>query len=115
SNCRRRPVMTSSIETEETSAKALALKALALRCPDQQPGTPKYAALLEGLTGMCERFGPQKFALFYGLRPPANSAEEWMRDHLQGRITEAELRDRLKRDAERPIDLEMLTAFHEAF
>ena len=107
--------MTSSIETEGTSAKALALRVLALRCPDQQPGTPKHAALLEGLTHMCERFGPQKFTLYYGLRPPANSVEEWMRDHIQGRITEAELRDRLRQDAERPIDLEMLTAFHESF
>lgn len=86
-----------------------------MRCPDLLPGSPKYDALLEGLTGMCDRFGPEKFALYYGLRPPANRAEELARDHIQGSLSEAELRDRLKQDAERPIDLEMLTAFHEAF
>jgi hypothetical protein len=107
--------MTSSVETKETSANALALKVLALRCPDLQPGTPKHASLLEGLTAMCERFGTKKFALYYGLRPPVSSVEELMRDHIQGRITEAELSDRLRRDAERPIDLNMLTAFHETF
>lgn len=104
----------SSKKPSEVSADELAIRAIKQCRPEIQPGTAEHTAILEGLQAMCQHLGARKFELYYNLRPPSSRTEEWMRDCYQGRITEDELHDRLKRDAERPIDLEMLTAFHEA-
>lgn len=93
----------------------LALKALKQCWPNLEPSAMEYSAILDGLRSMCRHIGARKFELYYNLRLPSDRVEEWMRDCYQGRISEAGLRDRLKGDAERPLDLEMLTTFHEAF
>jgi hypothetical protein len=97
------------------AAEEAAHRALARNFPDLAPTNPKYAALLEGLSNMYERFGPEKFELHYNLRPPKDRAELWTRQCFQGKITQAEFAALLKQDAERPIDLEMLTSFHDAY
>jgi hypothetical protein len=102
-------------DSSAESADELALRALQKCWPGIQPEATEYTDILDGLKAMREHLGARKFELYYNLRPPTDLAEEWMRDCYQGRITEEEFRDRLKRDAERPIDLRMLTTFHEAY
>jgi Domain of unknown function (DUF4365) len=92
-----------------------ARRALARNWPNLEASNPKYAAMLHGLSGMYKMFGPEKFELHYNLRSPKNRAELWTRQCFQGQITEAEFAVLLKQDAERPIDFEMLTSFHEAY
>jgi hypothetical protein len=89
--------------------------ALARNWPDLEANNPKHAAMLEGLAGMYKMFGQEKFELHYNLRPPKDRTELWTRQFFQGQITKAEYAALLKQDAERPIDIEMLTSFHEAY
>lgn len=92
-----------------------ARRALACNWPDLEQTSTKYASLLEGLAKFHHLFGADSFELRYNLRPPKDRNEEWTKQYMHDQITETELRDRVKADAERPIDLEMLTAFCDAY
>lgn len=92
-----------------------ARRALACNWPHLETESPKYAALLQGLASLHHLFGTDSFELRYNLRPPKDRTEEWTKQHMHGQITDSELRDRLKADAERPLDLEMLTAFCDSY
>jgi hypothetical protein len=92
-----------------------ARQVLARNWPQLEPTTLKYAALLESLADLHLLCGPKNFELRYNLRPPRDRTEEWTQQYMQGTITDVELRNRFKTDALRPIDLEMLTAFHNAY
>jgi hypothetical protein len=92
-----------------------ARRALARNWPELKPETVKYNAFFEALAGFHRLFGTKKFELRYNLRPPTNRTEEWTQQFMHGQIDEVGLRERLKQDAERPIDLEMLTTFHDAY
>lgn len=102
------------VAVNETDREA-ARRALARNWPNLEQASPKYAALLEGLAGFHHLFGIDRFELRYNLRPPKDRTEEWTRQLDREQITEAEFRDRLRADAERPIDLEMLTTFCDAY
>ena len=109
------PEKPQSHESNQPACEA-ARRALARNWPDLESTNPtKYEAMLEGFAHMYEFFGPEKFELHYNLRPPKNRTELWTRQCMQGQITQAEFAALLKQDAERPIDLEMLTSFHEAY
>lgn len=92
-----------------------ARKALARNWPNLDASSSQYAALCEGLAEFHHRFGAESFELRYNLRPPRDRTELWIQQEMRGQITEAELQSRLKADAERPIDLEMLTGFFNAY
>jgi|GEM_PF-6713712 hypothetical protein len=92
-----------------------ARKALARNWPNLEPSSSQYAKLCEGLAEFHHRFGAESFELRYNLRPPKDRTELWVQQEMSGQITEEELRSRLKADAERPIDLEMLNAFYAAY
>jgi ATP-dependent Clp protease ATP-binding subunit ClpA len=98
---------------DDTDREA-ARSALARNWPNLEASSDKYATLLQALANF-HRFGPESFELRYQLRSPKNRVEEWNRQLMHGEITEEELGNRLKADAERPIDLEMLTAFTDAY
>lgn len=91
-----------------------ARRALARNWPNLEQTCPKYAALLEALAEFRRLFGAESFELRYNLRPPKDRTEEWTQQFMHEEITETELRARLKADAERAIDLEMLTTFCDA-
>jgi len=88
-------------------------RALALCCPGLSSSSAEYGARLKSLAEFHAKFGRDRFELFFGLRQPRTKEEEWARDCQHGKITLEELGRRLKQDAERPLDLEMLTTFHE--
>ena len=92
-----------------------ARQALARNWPDLDPTCPKYTAMIETLAESHHLSGAENFELRYNLRPPRDRTERWTQQFMHEEITEAEFRARLKADAERPIDLEMLTAVHDAF
>lgn len=92
-----------------------ARRALARNWPHVGHTHPKYAALLEPLADFHRLFGADSFELRYRLRPPKDRTEQWEQQYMHGEITQTELRDRLKADAERPIDAEMLTSFCDCF
>jgi len=98
-------------ETDREAAR----RALARNRPDLDPTSDKYAKLLEALADLHRHFGSESFELRFNLRLPRDRVEEWNRQYMHEEITEEELRDRLKADAERPIDLEMLTVFTDAY
>lgn len=102
-------------EEVDESDRAAARLALARNWPDLQPPSPKYIALLEALAEFHRRFGADSFTLRYNLRPPKDRTERWTRQLMHGEITEAEFAVRARADAARPIDLEMLTTFHNAY
>ena len=58
--------------------------------------------------------GAVRSGLKYNLRQPKNQIEVWEQELAQGKITLREFGARLKADALRPIDLEMLTALFKA-
>jgi hypothetical protein len=114
---RKYPLTAESIDrdaADEADWEA-ARRALARNWLNVEPSSVRYTDLLKGLAECHRRFGSDKFELRYNLRPPKNRVEEWTRDCFQGVLSEAELAARLKADAERPIDLEMLTSFHDAY
>jgi hypothetical protein len=92
-----------------------AKRALLQNWPGLKPSDPQHDAILEGLAHMHQYFGQKAFELHYNLRLPNSRLEEWQRDFFQRKITQEEYRNRLKSDAERPIDLEMLRSFHDAY
>ncbi len=92
-----------------------ARRALARNWPDLKQGEPKYVAVVEALAKFHRLFGADRFELRYNLRPPKDRTEEWTRQVMHGQITEEQFRSYLKADAERPLDVEMLTAFHGAY
>lgn len=94
----------------ESTIEKLALKR---NWPTLQPDTLEYEIKLRALENFLVKFGRNKFELYYNLRSPINRVEEWSRDFMQGKISHDELKTRLRHDAERPIDLEMLKIFHE--
>lgn len=92
-----------------------ARRALAHIRPDLPLESSEYAALLDLLARMHHFVGTDRFELYYLLRPAKNREEEWARQLMQKQITLEELEALLKADAERPIDLEMLSKFHEIY
>ena len=90
-------------------------RAISLHWPNLAPGTPEYEDLLTKLASFHQIIGTEQFELRYYLRPPKNREEKWTLQFMNGEITEADLGARYKADAERPIDLEMLTEFHNAY
>lgn len=98
-------------ETDREAAR----RALARNWPDLAPTSDKYAKLLETFADLHRNFGLESFELRFNLRLPRDRVEEWNRQYMHGEITEEELRGRLKADAERPIDLEMLKVFTDAY
>ncbi len=103
-----------SIRITEADRNA-AGRALSRNWPQLLPSSPQYVALAESLAEFHQIFGTDKFELRYHLRPPKNRGEEWEQQVIRGEITLEELRHRLKADAERPIDMEMLTTFCNAY
>lgn len=91
-----------------------ARRAIAGNWPTLDPASAEYARLCDGLAKFHSCFGAESFELRYNLRPPKVRVEVWLKQEMLGQITEEELRSKLKADAERPIDLEMLAAFHDA-
>jgi hypothetical protein len=106
--------MAESNELNETDRDA-ARRALARNWPELKAGTAQYAAMFEALTEFHRLTGTEKFDLRYNLRPPKDRTEEWTQQFMHGRLTEDQLHASLKADAERPLDIEMLTAFHNAY
>lgn len=102
------------IEENEQDREA-ARRALACNWRHLETSTLQYSALLPALARLHRLFGADSFELRYNLRPPKDRTEEWTKQYMHGQITETELRDRFKSDTERPIDLEMLTAFCDAY
>ncbi len=92
-----------------------ARQALARNWRTLETRNPKYAALLEALAQFHHRSGAESFELRYNLRPPKDRTEVWTSELMQGQITEAEFERRVKADAERPIDLDMLKTFCDAY
>jgi len=90
-------------------------KVLARLMPSLERGAPKYEEQRQALATHRAEVGKNTFDLRYGLRSPDNPAEQAEADFLQGRVNAEQLREVLKADAERPLDIEMLDAFHEAF
>jgi len=90
-------------------------KVLARLMPSLEPGTLEYRDKRQALGMLRARCGKDMFELRYGLRSPKNSVEQAEADFVQERITQEQLAMVLKADAERPLDIEMLDAFHEAF
>jgi hypothetical protein len=91
-----------------------ARRALARNSPHLDSKGAEYAKLLEVLAEFHRQFGSESFELRFNLRVSRNRVEEWNRQYMHGEISQDELRDRLKADAERPIDLEMLTILSDA-
>ncbi len=89
-------------------------RALARNSPHLDSNGAKYAMLLETLAEFHRQFGSESFELRFNLRVPRDRVEEWNRQYMHGEISQDELRDHLKADAERPIDLEMLTILSDA-
>ena len=102
------------VEVNENDRDA-ARRGLARNWPDLEPSGPKYVGLHEALAKFHHLFGADSFELRYNLRPPKDRTEEWTKQFMHGQITVSELRARFKADAQRPIDLEMLTAFCDAY
>ena len=92
-----------------------ARRALARNWPNLDQASPKYGAMLKALAELHRRMGVDVFEVSYNLRPPKDRTEEWGRQFMQGEIRLAEFGMRLKAEAERPIDLEMLTTFCKAY
>lgn len=76
---------------------------------------PEYRDKRQALARFCAEVGKDGFDLRYGLRPPRSVIEQAEADFFQGRITQEQLREMLKADAERPIDAAMLDAFCGAY
>ena len=91
--------------------------ALARNWPDFADDSPKYRFFLETLADFHREFGTESFELRYNLRVPKDQVEMWTKQHMHGDLSDEEFASRLKADAERPIDLEMLTnvcdGYHE--
>lgn len=102
------------VQVDDVNREA-ARRALAANWSNLNEGDPKYGALLEGLAKFHRLFGSDRFELRYNLRPPKGRVEEWTKQFIQEQITEEEYRAKCKADAERPIDLPMLTAFCDAY
>jgi hypothetical protein len=94
---------------------AVARRALTRNWPDLAQSSPKYAAFLELLADFHRQFGGEDFELRYNLRPPKDRVEAWTQQFMHGALNEAEYAACLKSDAERPIDLEMLTAVCDGY
>jgi hypothetical protein len=92
-----------------------ARRALARNWPDLTAASPKYQTFLEALAEFHHEFGTESFELRYNLRPPKNKVEEWTQQVMHEKITESEYAAKLKADAERPLDLEMLTDVCESY
>jgi hypothetical protein len=90
-------------------------RAMPRHWPSLKPTEPKYGMIRDFLAWYHHEFGKDSFELRYSLRPPKNRTEELTRQYMAEQISEEELGARLKADAERPIDLEMLTEFHRAY
>lgn len=97
------------------SDREAARRALARNWPDMEPTDARYASFVEILADFHRAFGTDSFELRYKLRPPKDRVEQWTQQHMHGEISDDELRDRLKADAERPVDLEMLTTYCETY
>jgi len=88
---------------------------LALLMPALVRSTPEYEEKRRALAEFRAEVGKDRFDLRYSLRPPRSAVEQAELDFMQGRITEDQFRKMLKADAERPIDVEMLDAFRDAY
>ncbi len=56
------------------------------------------------------RFGESRFHLHFGLRESFNRREAWQAELFQGAITREEFEKRMRGDATRPVDAEMIEA-----
>ncbi len=101
--------------TVDESDRIAAERALARNWPVMGVTDPKYASMLEALACLHRRMGADRFELRYNLRPPKGRAEQWLRQLMHRQIRDQEFLKRAKADAERPIDLEMLKTFHDAY
>src|SRR5208282_532168 len=95
--------------------RSAALRALARNWPELEKTSPKYLAFLDALADLHRLFGAESFELRYNLRLPKGRIEELQRQLLRNEINEADFRARAKADANRPIDLEMLTTFYDGY
>lgn len=77
--------------------------------------TPEYRDKRQALARFRAEVGKDRFDLQYGLRPPRSAVERAEIDFFQGRVTQAQFREVLKADAERPIDAAMLDVFCDAY
>jgi hypothetical protein len=102
------------IELDQRDRDA-AKQAIVLNWPSLEPSSPEYLVKLDALARFHHHIGTDRYQLWYNLRPPRDRVEEWLKQFIQGQITESQLRDRYKEHAERPIDLEMLTEFYNAY
>lgn len=68
--------------------------------------------LLQKYAKLRTAIGADRFDLLFGLRAPRTRSEQLTVQHHRREISDDEFRAGLKADAERPIDREMLDAFH---
>jgi len=100
--------------TDDTDRDA-ARRALARNAPGLEKSDPaKYASFIELLADLHRGWGTEKFELHYNLRPPRDRTEDWQQQLMQGKISLEQFGALLKADAERPIDMDMLKAHHDA-
>ena len=109
-----RPKRNTRQSVEETDFDA-ARRALARNWPDLGDDSPKYQAFLELLADFHREFGAENFELRYNLRVPKDKVETWTKQHMHGQLSDEEFAGLLKADAERPIDLEMLTSVCDGY
>jgi len=93
---------------------AIAQRALVKNWPEADLNLPITHERIKALAAMCEHSGKEKFELYYNLRKPKERLEEWNRDFFQQRLSAEEYKTCLKNDVDRPVDLDMVTTFHEA-
>lgn len=98
-----------------TADREAATRALTHNWPNLERTSPKYIALHKALAEFHNFSGQESFELRYNLRPPRDRIDKLKQQLMRGQLTDEEFRARLKADAERPIDLEMLTEFCKAF
>jgi hypothetical protein len=93
--------------------RTAAIRALNMNWPNLIPSSSEYAHKLNALAEFARRFGRDEFELYYNLREPRNRLEQLSVDLYRGKVTIEDYGNELRKDAERPIDLPMLTAFHD--
>ncbi|HUT58107.1 MAG TPA: hypothetical protein VNA25_09695 [Phycisphaerae bacterium] len=88
---------------------------LARLMPSLDRDAHEYHDKQQALAQLRAKVGKDRFDLRYGLRPPRDAIERAEIDLFQGRITQDQFREACKADAERPIDIEMLDTFCNAY
>ncbi len=101
--------------TVDQNDRNAAHRAMTQNWPNLDPTSKEHTVLLENLAEFHSILGDESFELRYNLHPPKDRTEKWRKQFMEGQLSEEEMRARLRADAERPIDFEMLTTFCNAY